>query len=151
MTNLSECVRYSQSEIEQITKALERYAFEVQERETIAGQTITYWIEDFEKLQIDCDEVIRMIEETAKKDKYGKTKFADFLNEDSTYIDHYLVNQLAYKRFLQALKNMNMTYEDYENKCLEITRQRQELADKKLLELPKEKRLLQIQNYKEKK
>jgi len=150
MTNLSECVRYSQNEIKQITEALERYAYEVQERETIAGQTITYWIEDFEKLQLKCDEVIRMIEETVKKDKYGKTKFADFLNEDSTYIDHYLVNQLAYKRFLQALENMNMSYEQYENKCLEITREQINNAEKKLLELPKEKRLLQINNFKEK-
>ena len=137
MTNTKELFSYSKIEKEQISNALKKY--EKMNQEDFSGETILFWIDEFRNLHLELDEVLSMIEETSKKEVYGKTQFRDFLNEESTYIDHDEVNRLAYKRFLQALKNMNMTYEDYENKCLEI--QRQELSEKKLL---------QIQNYKEK-
>ena len=148
MTSMSESFNYSKSEKEKITNALKKY--EKMNQEDFSAETIYFWIEEFSKLHLPLDEVLHMIEETSNKEVYGKTQFRDFLNEDSTYIDHDEVNRLAYKRFLQALKNMGMTYEDYENKCLEITRERLEKADKKLLELSKEQRLLQVNNLKEK-
>ena len=148
MTNTKKQFSYSKIEKEQISNALKKY--EKMNQEDFSGETILFWIDEFRNLHLELDEVLSMIEETSKKEVYGKTQFRDFLNEESTYIDHDEVNRLAYKRFLQALENMNMSYEQYENKCLEITREQINNAEKKLLELPKEKRLLQIQNYKEK-
>ena len=141
---------YSESEVEQITNALKDYAYSKQEQKTISAETILSWIQDFTRLQLKVDYVITLINLTKKKDTFGKTQFNNFLNPEHTYIDYEEVNKEAYKRFLQALENMNMSYQQYENKCLDITRQRQELAEKKLLELAFDKRMLQIQNYKEK-
>ena len=141
---------YSESEVEQITNALKDYAYSKQEQKTISAETILSWIQDFTRLQLKVDYVITLINLTKKKDTFGKTQFNNFLNPEHTYIDYEEVNKEAYKRFITALENMAMTYYEYETKCFEVTEARERLASKKLLELPKEKRLLQIQNYKEK-